>query len=152
MKKQILAALILTSLSAGAFALPQSNPQPLLGEAKASKLDDFIRLDPLAENGSERLRIAADGADRTKPNRVAEGGSDRLQERLRIAEDGADRAKQNRVAEGGSDRLQERLRVAEDGADRTKQNRVAEGGAERLQERLRVAEDGSDRTGNQRIG
>ncbi len=128
MKKQILAALILTSLSAGAFALPQSNPQPLLGEAKASKLDDFIRLDPLAENGSERLqerlRIAADGADRTKPNRVAEGGSDRLQERLRIAEDGADRTKQNRVAEGGSDRLQERLRVAEDGADRTGNQRI----------------------------
>ncbi len=108
MKKQILAALILTSLSAGAFALPQSDPQPLLGEAKASTLKAFSPLDPLAENGSERLqqrlRIAEDGADRTAPKRIAEGGADRLQERLRIAEDGADRTAPNRVAEGGSER------------------------------------------------
>ncbi len=109
MKKQILAALILTSLSAGAFALPQSAPQPLLGEAKASTLEDFSPLDPLAENGSERLqerlRIAEDGADRTTtPNRVAEGGAERLQQRLRVAEDGAERTKPNRVAEGGAER------------------------------------------------
>lgn len=144
MKKQILAALILTSLSASVFALPQSTSQPLLGEAKDSRLEERrgFAIDPLAEGGSDRLqqrlRIAEDGADRTKPNRLAEGGSDRLQERLRVAEDGADRTKPNRVAEGGSDRLQQRLRIAEDGADRTKPNRVAEGG--------------SERTGNQRIG
>jgi len=108
MKKQILAALILASLSAGAFALPQSDPQPLLGEAKASKLEGFSPLDPLAENGSERLqqrlRVAEDGAERTAPNRVAEGGAERLQQRLRIAEDGAERTETHRVAEGGAER------------------------------------------------
>jgi hypothetical protein len=35
--------------------------------------------------------VAEDGADRVGPNRVAEGGADRLQERLRVAADGADR-------------------------------------------------------------
>ena len=113
MKKQILAALILTSLSAGAFALPKSDPQPLLCEAKTSTLKSYSPLDPLAENGSERLqqrlRIAEDGADRTAPNRVAEGGADRRQERLRIAEDGADRTAPNRVAEGGSERTGNQL-------------------------------------------
>lgn len=59
----------------------------------------------------------------------------------RLAEGGSDRLQQNRVAEGGAGRLQElRERVAEGGSDRLIQNRVAEGGADRLQElRERVA-------------
>jgi hypothetical protein len=125
MKKHILAALILSSLSINAFALPQSNPQPLLGEKHDSSIE--------SDAGFGR-------------NLQTEGGADRLQERLRVAEDGADRVGPNRIAEGGADRLQERLRVAEDGADRVGPNRVAEGGADRLQERLRVAADGADRT------
>ena len=110
MKKQILTAVILSSLSISAFALPQNNPQPLLGEKQDSSVKTLMGF------GS---------------NLQTEGGADRLQERLRLAEDGADRTDANRVAEGGADRLQERLRVAEDGADRTGANRVAEGGAER---------------------
>jgi len=137
MKKQILTAVILSSLSISAFALPQNNPQPLLGEKQDSSVKTLmgfgsnLQTEGGADRLQERLRVAEDGADRTGANRVAEGGADRLQERLRVAEDGADRTGANRVAEGGADRLQERLRVAEDGADRTGANRVAEGGAER---------------------
>lgn len=108
MKKQILTSLILASLSASAFALPQTVAQPLQYDTQV------------------RSTIAADGSDRTGgPNRVAEGGADRLNERLRLAEDGADRTGgPNRVAEGGADRLNERLRLAEDGADRTGPRRI----------------------------
>tara|TARA_R100001244_G_scaffold23821_1_gene24419 strand:+ start:24407 stop:24733 length:327 start_codon:yes stop_codon:yes gene_type:complete len=107
MKKQILTSLILASLSASAFALPQTVAQPLQYDTQA------------------RSTIAADGSDRTGANRVAEGGADRLNERLRLAEDGADRTGgPNRVAEGGADRLNERLRLAEDGADRTGPRRI----------------------------
>lgn len=98
MKKHILTALILSSLSINVLALPQTNPQPLLGE----KHDSSVEGDALRGR-----------------NLQAEGGADRLQERLRVAEDGADRVGPKRVAEGGADRLHERLRVAEDGADRT---------------------------------
>jgi TolA-binding protein len=120
MKKQILASLILASLSTGAFALPGSAAQAPQNELKAT--------------------LAADGSDRTGPNRIAEGGAERLQERMR-------------VAEGGAERLQERMRVAEGGAERLQERmRVAEGGAERLQERLGVAEDGSERSEASRIG
>lgn len=131
MKKQIITALFLTSLSASAFALPQDAPQPLLGESKDSSVKTLIGF------GS---------------NPLAEGGAERLQERLRVAEDGSDRVGLNRLAEGGAERLLERLRVAEDGSDRVGVDRLAEGGAERLQERLRVAEGGSERTPGQRIG
>lgn len=110
MKKQMITALFLTSLSAGAFALPQGNPQPLLGEAQDSSVKTVIGF------GSTPL---------------AEGGAERLQQRLRVAEDGADRVGPNRLAEGGGERLQQRLRVAADGADRVSPNRLAEGGAER---------------------
>ena len=123
MKKQILTAVILSSLSISAFALPQNNPQPLLGEMQDSSVKTLMGF-------GSNLQTEG-GAERTGANRVAEGGANRLQERLRVAEDGADRTGANRVAEGGADRLQERLRVAEDGADRTGANRVAEGGAER---------------------
>ena len=125
MKKHILTALILSSLSINALALPQTNPQPLLGENHDSSVEaDAVR----------------------GYNLQAEGGADRLHERLKVAEDGADRVGPNRLAEGGADRMNERLKVAEDGADRVGPNRLAEGGADRLKERLRVAADGADRT------
>lgn len=135
MKKHIITALFLTGLSASAFALPQDAPQPLLGEGKDGSVKTLIGFgsNPLAEGGADRLH-------------------ERLLERLRVAADGAERVGSNRLAEGGADRLQERLRVAADGAERVGVERLAEGGAERLQERLRVAEDGAERTPGQRIG
>lgn len=110
MKKQIITALFLTSLSASAFALPQNDPQPLLGESKDSSVKTSIGF------GSTPL---------------AEGGADRLQQRLRIAADGAERVSVDRLAEGGAERLQQRLRIAADGAERVGVDRLAEGGAER---------------------
>ncbi|MGB4073244.1 phage infection protein [Pseudomonas sp.] len=135
MKKQILTALILTSLSASAFALPQNNPQPLLGEMQDSSVKTQLSLggnlqtEGGADRLQERLRVAADGADRTDLNRVAEGGAERTPG-MRVAADGADRAGLNRVAEGGAERTPG-MRVAADGTDRTGLNRVAENGAER---------------------
>lgn len=102
MKKQILASLVIATLSTAAFALPQIVEQP----AAASL-------------------VAEDGADRVGINRLAEGGSERTLERFRVAEDGADRVGINRLAEGGSERTLERFRVAEDGADRVGVNRIS---------------------------
>lgn len=122
MKKQILTALILTSLSASVFALPQHTPQPLLGEMQDSSVKtqmgfgSNLQTEGGADRLQERLRVAADGADRTPG--------------MRVAADGADSTGQNRVAESGAERTPG-MRVAEDGAERTSQNRVAEGGAER---------------------
>ena len=82
MKKQILSALLLTSLSAGAFALPPSLPQPLLGESRDSSLQTL-----------ENLGLKT----------LAEGGAERLRQRLKVAEDGADRVGRNRIAEGGAE-------------------------------------------------
>lgn len=135
MKKQILTALILTSLSASVFALPQHTPQPLLGEMQDSSVKTQmgfgrnLQTEGGADRLQERLRVAADGADRSGLNRVAESGADRTPG-IRVAEDGADRTSQNRVAEGGAERTPG-MRVAADGADRTSSNRVAENGAER---------------------
>ena len=97
MKKQILTALILTSLSASAFALPQNNPQPLLGEMLDSSVHTQLGLGR---------------------NLQTEGGADRLQERLRIAEDGAERTPGIRLAADGAERTGLN-RVAEGGAERT---------------------------------
>lgn len=135
MKKQILTALILTSLSASVFALPQNNPQPLLGEMQDSSVKTQLSLggNLQTEGGADRLhghlRIAADGADRTGPNHVAADGADRTPG-IRVAADGADRTGANRVAADGAERTPG-IRVAADGADRTGPNRVAENGAER---------------------
>ncbi len=96
MKKQILTAVILGSLSISAFALPPSNPLPLLSEKQDSSVKTLIGLglDLQAEGGADRL------LERHKDRlRVAEGGGDRVHERQ------MDRL---RVAEGGSDRLTER--------------------------------------------
>ncbi|XLY87778.1 phage infection protein [Ectopseudomonas mendocina] len=109
MKKQILASLVIATLSASVFALPQISAQQ-----------------------SAAPVVAEDGADRVGTNRVAEGGAERTLERFCVAEDGADRVGPNRVAEGGAERTLERFRVAEDGADRVGPNRVAEDGADRV--------------------
>jgi len=107
MKKTILASLILVSLSANAFALAQNAvPAPL-------------------NDGKTNSAIAADGADRTGANRVAEGGAERLQERFRVAEDGAESTAIEGIVEGGAERLQERFRVAEDGAESTAISRIS---------------------------
>lgn len=80
MNKTILASLILVSLSANAFALPQNAvPAPL-------------------NDGKTNSTIAADGADRTGTHRVAEGGAERLQERFRVAEDGAESTAISRIS------------------------------------------------------
>jgi len=124
MKAQLLLSLTLSVLAAHASAVPTDNPQPLLGESKASQ--DV----------------------RPQYRHVTEGGADRLLERFRIAEDGADRTPGLRITEDGADRTPG-LRVTEDGADRTPGLRIAEDGADRTPG-LRVAEDGSDRLLEQR--
>jgi hypothetical protein len=78
MKKQILTAVILGSLSISAFALPPSNPQPLLSEKQDSSVKTLIGLglNVQAEGGGDRNH------ERQKERlRVAEGGGDRLSER-----------------------------------------------------------------------
>lgn len=82
MKSPAFASLILASLSFNAFALPESQPQPLLGELRSSQAEQPLPpVQPLAEGGAERLstrRIAADGAERVIRQRLAEGGAERL--------------------------------------------------------------------------
>ncbi len=68
MKKQILASLILATLTTSAFALP-GKEQPPLTEVKAVHSSET-----LSENASERTKtfhVAEDGAERTKSFRVA---------------------------------------------------------------------------------
>jgi hypothetical protein len=114
MKKHILTAVILTSLSIHAVALPQNNPQPLLGEMQDSNVKSLMGFgtnlqteggaDRVHERQTDRLRLAEGGAERTW---------DRQQDRLRVAEGGADRVHERqmdrlRLAEGGAERLSER--------------------------------------------
>lgn len=135
MKKQILTAVILSSLSISALALPQSNPQQLLGEMHDSSVKTLMGVgrnlqteggaERTHERQMERLRVAEGGADRTH---------ERQMERMQVAEGGAERLLEQRmrVAEGGAERLlEQRMDVAEGGAERTGLNRIAEGGAER---------------------
>ena len=111
MKKQILTALILSSLSISAFALPQNNPQPLLGEKQDSSVKTLMGF-------GSNLQTEG-GADRTyKPQmehmQVAESSADRTHkpqmEHLRVAESSADRTYKPQM---------ERMQVAESSADRT---------------------------------
>ena len=83
MKSPAFASLILASLSFNAFALPESQPQPLLGELRSSQVEEqqFTPVQPLAEGGADRLnnrRIAEGGAERVGNRRIAEGGAERL--------------------------------------------------------------------------
>ena len=114
MKKHILTAVILTSLSIHAVALPQNNPQPLLGEMQDSNVKTLMGFGTnlQTEGGAERTHER-----QTDRLRVSEGGADRLHERqmdrLRLAEGGADRVHERqmdrlRLAEGGAERLSER--------------------------------------------
>jgi len=73
MKTQLLLSLTLSVLAANAFAVPIDNPQPLLGESKASQ---NVR--------PQDRHVAEDGADRTSGLRVAEDGAERLQEQRRV--------------------------------------------------------------------
>jgi hypothetical protein len=120
MNKQLIASLILSTLTSAAFALPGDEQPPL----------------------TELQHISA-------PATVAEGGADRLIEGRDVAENGAERTKAFRVAEGGADRLIDSRDVAENGAERTKAFRVAEGGADRLIDSRDVAENGAERVGRQ---
>lgn len=102
MKSPAFASLILASLSFNAFALPESQPQPLLGELRSSQADEqkLAPTQPLAEGGADRLnnrRIAADGAERVGGKRIVEGGAERVGNR-RIAEGGAERLLRTRQA------------------------------------------------------
>lgn len=116
MNKQLIASLILSTLTSSAFALPGDEQPPL----------------------TELQHISA-------PATVAEGGADRLIDGRDVAENGAERTKAFRVAEGGADHLNDSRDVAENGAERTKAFRVAEGGADRLNDSRMVAENGSER-------
>lgn len=74
MKSQLAIGLVLGLLAANAFALPNLNPQPLLGEVKDSQQDVL----------PEDRHVAEDGAERTPGQqrlRLAEGGAERLLER-----------------------------------------------------------------------
>src|SRR3990167_2060367 len=161
MKKQILTAVILSSLSISAFALPQNNPQPLLGEMQDSSVKTLmgfgsnLQTEGGAERLQERLRVAESSADRTyKPQaehmQVVESSADRTftpqMEHLRVAESSADRtykpqAERMQVAESSADRTftpqMEHLRVAESSADRTYKPQI---------EHMQVAESSADRT------
>lgn len=73
MKSQLAIGLALGLLAANAFALPDLNPQPLLGEVKDSQQDVLPEDRHVAEGGAERTP----GQQRL---RLAEGGAERLLE------------------------------------------------------------------------
>ena len=104
MNKQLIASLILSTLSFGAFALPGDEQPPL------TELQQIRSPSTVTEGGADRL---------IKIRHVAEGGSDRLLENRRVAEGGAERLLESRrVAEGGAERLLDNRRIAEGGAER----------------------------------
>lgn len=99
MKSPAFASLILASLSFNAFALPESQPQPLLGELRSSQVEEqqLSPVQPLAEGGAERLINRRIGAERVDGKRIVEGGAERVGNR-RIAEGGAERLLRTRQA------------------------------------------------------
>ena len=100
MNKQLIASLIRSTLSFGAFALPGDEQPPL------TELQQISSPSTVTEGGADRL---------IKIRHVAEGGSDRLIEGRSVAE----RLLESRtVAEGGAERLLEHRLVAENGAER----------------------------------
>lgn len=76
MNKQLIASLILSTLSFGAFALPGDEQPPL------TELQQIRSPSTVTEGGADRL---------IKIRHVAEGGSDRLLENRLVAENGAER-------------------------------------------------------------
>ena len=94
MNKQLIASLILSTLSFGAFALPGDEQPPL------TELQQIRSPSTVTEGGADRL---------IKIRHVAEGGSDRLLESRSVAEGGAERLLENRlVAENGAERVMRR--------------------------------------------
>ncbi len=100
MNKQLIASLILSTLSFGAFALPGDEQPPL------TELQQISSPSTVTEGGADRL---------IKIRHVAEGGSDRLIEGRSVAEGGAERLLESRTV---ADRLLEHRLVAENGAER----------------------------------
>jgi hypothetical protein len=75
MKKQLIASLILSTLSGVAFALPGDEQPPLTERHQYSA----------------PATVAEDGSERTKAFRIAEGGAERLLDSRAIAENGSER-------------------------------------------------------------
>ena len=88
MKSTFVISLVLSLLASSAFALPNSNPPPLLGEVKDSQQEVLPQDRHVAEGGAERtleqrLRTAENGSARTPGQQhlqLAEGGAERLLE------------------------------------------------------------------------
>lgn len=76
MNKQLIASLILSTLSFGAFALPGDEQPPL------TELQQISSPSTVTEGGADRL---------IKIRHVAEGGAERLLEHRLVAENGAER-------------------------------------------------------------
>ena len=76
MNKQLIASLILSTLSFGAFALPGDEQPPL------TELQQISSPSTVTEGGADRL---------IKIRHVAEGGAERLLEQRLVAENGAER-------------------------------------------------------------
>ena len=96
--KKLLASMILASVASTAFAVPPSQPQPLLGEAQgASTVLNQVGSDrTLSENGFDRTplseQFAEDGFDLTpQADQIADDGFDRTPLGQLLAEDGSDR-------------------------------------------------------------
>ena len=91
MKRTLAISLLLGLFASNAFALPSSDPMPLLGEVKDSQPEVLPQDRHVAEGGAERtlqqrLRIAEDGSRRTPGQQrlqLAEGGAERLLEQRR---------------------------------------------------------------------
>ena len=69
MKSTFVISLVLSLLASSAFALPNPNPMPLLGEAKDSQQETLPQDRHVAEGGAERtleqrLQLTEDGAER----------------------------------------------------------------------------------------
>ena len=96
MKSQAFASLILASLTFNAFALPESQPQPLLGELRSSQAEarPSAPAQPLAQSAAKRLNNP----------QIAEGGAERVG-RKRVLKDAGKRAGNRQIAEGGAERL-----------------------------------------------
>jgi hypothetical protein len=111
--KKFLASVILASVASTAFAVPASQPQPLLGEVQGAStvLNELIPDRTLSENGFDRTPLGA---------LIAEDGFDHTPISERIAEDGFDLTPQaDQIADDGFDRTPLGQLIAEDGSDRT---------------------------------
>lgn len=111
--KTLLASFILASAASTAFAVPPSQPQPLLGEAHDS---DVVR-----QHSSTDRTLVENGFERTPLGRkLSEQGFYLQPFGKQLAEDGFDLTPQaDRLADDGFDRTPLGQLLAEDGSDRT---------------------------------